>query len=314
MYILELSDAAGAHQASFHLTDEHVQRKAIDVVFDVIGADPHDLTMNSLIAAQDADRVRAIQQELFDEDGQGKFIRENVRLTAHGQDIYPDRPLRDAFAANGAEPAILHARIEIAGDSAFSNDSKLEQFARMVFLHQIAEGLPLEVTVDHPAIQPLLAWAERESLIEIDVKSTAYKLTDKGKLAHAEQLAEAQDLIRRYDIFSDVDADSSGSVHFDTGLGRDLRVPVFEMEGVDPFRARLLIGLNDGEFRDSNWSENALKESWYNEVFESVEKAPPVGDIGKDKLRSIIEQGKKVLRSEIHTGHIDSNDGNLRWS
>jgi hypothetical protein len=314
MYILELSDAAGSHQATFRLTDGHLQRKAIDVVFDVIGADPHDLTKNNLISAKDADGVRAIQHELFGKDEQGKFIRDNVRLTADGKDIDPDRPLRDAFAANGAEPAILHARVETVGASTCSNDSKLMQFARLVFLHQIAEGFPLEVTVDHPEIQPLIEWAERESLIEIDVKRTAYKLTEKGRRAHGEQLSEAQELIRRYDIFSDVDADSSGSVHFDTGLGRDLRVPVFEMEGVDPFRARLLIGLNDGEFRDSNWSENALKESWYNEVFESVEKAPPVAEIGEDKLRNIIEQGKKVLRSEFGSGQTDSDDRNLRWS
>ena len=38
---------------------------------------------------------------------------------------------------------------------------------------------------------------------------------------------EAQDLIKRFDIFGDVDVDSQGTARFDTGLGRDLRVPIY---------------------------------------------------------------------------------------
>jgi hypothetical protein len=303
VYILELSDPAGVHKVEFQLTPRHLERKAVDVVFDVFGADPEYLTSNQLIAPEAADDVRKIQSALFDEDDQGRFIRDNVRLTAEGKDLDPDRPLRDAFPKSGEGFGTCHARVEyLDGERPETTDAKVLQFAKMLLLHQIAEGAPLDVTVEHPELQPLVEWAEKNQLIEIDVKKAAYKLTAKGKNMHDEQLAEAQELIKRYDIFGDVDVDASGAVHFDTGLGRDLRVPIFELEGVDPFRARFVIGLNDGEWKDTNWIENALKESWYSEVFAPVERAPSLEDIGEEQLRSIIDQGKKKLRSENYAG------------
>jgi len=86
---------------------------------------------------------------------------------------------------------------------------------------------------------------------------------------------------------------------FDTGLGRDLRVAVFDYEGVDPFRARFLLGINDGEWNNlSNWYECITDENWFATLFKPVESAPDGDEIGRDLLRSIIDQGKTALRSE----------------
>jgi hypothetical protein len=299
LYVFQVSDPGGAHVVDFHLTPALVEQKAIDVVFDVLGADPQDLSRKNLINPQQTDDVAAIQQCLFDEDDQGKFIRDDVRITAFGKDLDPDRPLLESFWK--VPQGILPAKIETASAGAIDKplDRRVEEYARLVFLHQIAEGKSLDVTVEHPELQPLIDWAEKEQLIEIDVKRAAYKLSPRGKDEQYQQLVEAQDLVKRFDIFGDVDMDSSGKAHFDTGLGRDLRVAVYESEGVDPFRARLLIGLNDGEWANSDWPSVIMRADWYDRIFEPIEKAPSPQEIGESALRSVIEQGKKTLRDEL---------------
>lgn len=297
MYVLQLTDSAGAHSVAFRLDEKHLDTKAIDIVFDVVGADPEVLKNSNVISAEQTADVRALQKEIFDQDSQGRFIRDSVRITTQGKDIDPDRPLREAFEANGNGASKCDAKLEkLSGEDIVE---RMEKFGRMFLLHQVAEGAPLDVTVDHPEIQSLLAWAEAEQLIEIDVKKAAYKLTEKGKRQHQRQLDEAQELIRRYDIYSDVDVDAEGKVHFDTKLGADLRVPIYEMEGVDPFRARFMIGLNDGEFRESDWTKMALSEAFYKEVFTPIETAPSISEIGDGKLTAILQEGKKVLRADM---------------
>lgn len=175
---------------------------------------------------------------------------------------------------------------------------KMVEFARQLFIQLIAEGKPIDVTHDVPELQSLIQWGEREQLIEIDVQKASYKLTSKGVALHQAQLKEAEDLIRRYDIFGDVDVDSSGTAFFDTGLGKDLRVPVFEVEGVDPFRARFLVGLNDGEFNDEDLAQVAFDMNWYDKVFKPIEMAPTAEDIGQSRLMSVVDQGKAKLRAE----------------
>lgn len=183
----------------------------------------------------------------------------------------------------------------------------MENFARMFFLHQIAEGKPLDVIADHPEIQSLIEWAEKEELIEVDVKGACYKLTEKGRELQQSQIAEAQDLIRRYDIYGDVDMDSAGKARFDTGLGYDFRVPIWEMEGIDPFRARLLLGMNDGEWKDADWPALALNESFYDETFAPIEAAAATADVGEEKLRAIMEQAKRILRDDPTLSALSEN-------
>ena len=155
------------------------------------------------------------------------------------------------------------------------------------------------VTKELAELSDVIAWAEKEGLIEIDVEKAAYKLTEKGKRRHASYIEEAQDLILRYDIFADVDVDSSGQAHFDSNLGRDLRVAIYEIEGINPYRARFLLGLNDGEWdKVDNWTELISDEKWYREIFAPVDSAPSVDDVGQAKLQRILDEGKAKMRHE----------------
>jgi hypothetical protein len=48
--------------------------------------------------------------------------------------------------------------------------------------------------------------------------------------------------------------------------------------------------------------ESALDPTWYQEQFKSVEKAPGLDQIGRDKLNAIQDAGKAVLRRELDRG------------
>lgn len=311
-YLLSLSDDGQQHMVIFTLPENIVRHNAIDVVIDVIGDENIDeLVAKNLVAEGYVDDLRALQRIIFDKDQQGIFIRESISFTANNADLNPDAPLMQAFAP-AMRDGVKYFRSDItviggasgsssgqSGSASASTVNNPKEFSATFFLHQICVGRQLDVTKDHIELDETLKQAERDGLVEVDVKQASYRSTPKGKAKHDEIRSEAQNLIKRYDIYCDVDVDSSGTARFDTGLGRDLRVPVYEFEGVDPFRARFLLGLNDGEWdKMEDWTDVVEDPKWYASIMEPIERAPSVDEIGRSKIQSIVEQGKAKLREE----------------
>lgn len=319
-YLLSLSDDAQEHMVIFTLPENIVRHNAIDVVIDVIGDENiEELVAKNLVAEGYIDDLRALQRMIFDKDEQGIFIRESISFSANHAELNPDAPLMQAFApalrdgvkyfrsdisvidaANGSSGSASSGAAGSASGGASKNAlHNPKEFSNTFFLHQICVGRQLDVTKDHIELDETLKQAEKEGLVEVDVKQASYRSTPKGKAKHDAIMNEAQDLIKRYDIYCDVDIDSSGTARFDTGLGRDLRVPVYEYEGVDPFRARFLLGLNDGEWdKMDDWTDVVEDPKWFATIMEPIERAPSVDEIGRGKIQSIIEQGKAKLREE----------------
>jgi hypothetical protein len=321
-YLVHLTDSSGEHTVLITLSEEEVQKTAVDVVFDIIGCDkPEELVKEGVVSEAQLEDLKIFQRLIFARDDQGLFIRDGIEFKANGKDLNPDVAFNEVFvpaeseglkylrcelaiSAPEAIPVVTSVKSKSSSDIATaqkeSQEQQMKAFARIMFLHQIALGSTIDVTKDHPEIDEVIAWAEREELIEIDVQKAAYRLTAKGKALYEGYVQEAQDLIKKFDIYGDVDLDSSGTVRFDTGLGNDLRVALFELNGVDPFRARFLIGLSDGEWDQlSNWQEVIQDVSWYERMFEQIEQAPSVDDIGRDTLLHIQDEGKAMLRREL---------------
>jgi hypothetical protein len=328
-YLLHLADAAGQYMAVLTLQEAAVKAHAIDVVFDMIGYDNLDeLAAADVVPSGQIDDLKALQQIIFDRDDQGLFIRDGISFFADNRELDPDTPMVSSFVAaerDGSKymrcdlvitggpqpepkPALAGAGLSQSRTSAQlsepapagkGTENITSEFARILFLHQIAIGFVIDVTKSFPELTDVMKYAESKGWIEVEVSKVAYKLTAEGRKVYDRYMSEAQDLIRRFDIYADVDVDSSGRARFDTGLGKDLRVPAFEMEGVDPFRARFLLGLIDGEWNQlSNWMELFEDQNWYAEIFDPVERAPSVEDIGRSRMESIIDQAKAVLRQQ----------------
>jgi hypothetical protein len=306
-YLIRLTDAENQHMVLITLPDEEVEKSAVDVIFDTVGNENLEALVNdNIINAGQLDDLHAFQKVIFDRDEQGIFIRNGIDIFANGKPLDPDSSFKSTFIPAELEGmkylrcdlVVKGAKIAVAKPPA-SKDDQTEEFAKLMFVHQIAIGSPIDVTKDYPEIATVIAWAEKANLVEIDVKKASYKLTDPGRLYHDRMVQEAQDLIKKYDIFCDVDVDLNGAPHFDTGLGKDVRVPIFELSGVDPFRARFLIGLNDGEWdKLSNWIELCHDKSWYETIFEAVEQAPSIEEFGRTNLLRILDEGKAAVRQE----------------
>lgn len=308
-YLLGLTDASRSSMVVLALAEPIVRHAAAEVVFEVLANTNYDeLSAADVVAAGQIDDFKAFQRIIFERDEQGLYIKDGISFKANGHDLDPDAPMIDSFVpAERDGKKYMRCDLVLEGAAvpqpatapSMSQEEQVRQFARMMFLHQIASGALIDVTKPYAELLDLIKYAEQKGLIEVDVKSVAYKLTDEGKRLHQQYISEAQDLIARFDIYADVDLDSSGNAHFGTGLGKDLRIPAFELEGVDPFRARFIIGLNDGEWNDlDNWTQLCQDPDWYVEIFAAVEIAPSIEDIGRKRLESIIEQAKALLREQ----------------
>jgi len=305
------------------LAQRDVQKSAIDLVFDYLGCEqPAQLIESGILPQGQLKDFEAIQQILFDKDEQGLYIRDGVNLKANGLELDPDATISGAFrpashdgveyrrcdlSVAGTIPGIAPSGSDGTGydtnnggtSNASSQTGSIEELSRLMFLHQISVGRLIDVTKELAELHDIIKWAETDGLIEIDVEKVAYKLTEKGKRRHDSYIEEAQNLIIRYDIFSDVDIDSSEHIFFDSGHGRDLRVPIYELEGIDPYRARFVLGLNDGEWDTlDDWSEKCASESWYREIFEPIDSAPSLENFSESLLMKVLEQGKAKMRQE----------------
>ncbi len=312
-FLLKLSDAAQRHLAVLSLSEKDVSKSSIDIVFEIIGIeDPHRLVKQNILPEGQVEELKALQRIIFDQDGDGRFIREDINFKANGADLNPDAPISSSFIKAQREnldykrcDLVVYGGLvsDVQASSENSNEPNgqrvsVDELANLMFLHQLAIGKHVDVTKEIPELSGVISRAEKAGLIEIDIKTAGYKLTDMGKRRHDSYIEEAQNLIRKYDIYGDVDLDSNGTVHFDTDLGQDLRVPVFEKEGIDPFRARFLLGLNDGEWDQvENWPELIEDTKWYDQIFRPIETAPSIEDIGNGKLEHIIDRAKAKLRS-----------------
>lgn len=303
-YLLQVADQGSGHMMVLSLDQSAAQKAAIDVVFDILGNEnPEELAASGILPEGQIDEFKSLQKVIFDRDDQGLFIRDGINMQANGAELNPDASMASAFLpAKKDDVEYRRCNLVIGGakiDSSNEQQGSIDELGRLMFLHQIARGALIDVTKELAELSDVIAWAEKDGLIEIDVEKAAYKLTEKGKRRHQSYIEEAQDLILRYDIFADVDMDSSGETHFDTNLGRDFRVAVYEVEGINPYRARFLLGLNDGEWdKVENWTELINDEKWYREIFAPVDTSPSVEDIGQAKLQRILEDGKAKMRQE----------------
>jgi len=314
-YVLSLCDDRRQHLVVFTLREADVKRPAADFFFEIVASPPEQLADDGIISAGQSDDLLAMQERLFAEDSQGLFIREDVSISSNGNGLNPDEPLKNAFieadregtkymrsetiVATATKSQVATGPTSQTADEEQNAMQRVVAFARIWFIWQIAHGYPIDVTKDDPDLADSIAEAEKNGWIEIDTKKAVYALTAKGLDLFRSYKEECQDLVRRYDIYGDVDVDSAGNVRFDTELGRDLRIPIFELAGVDPFKARLLLGLNDGEWRDiPDWTSHYQTREFYDKLLQDVAYAPAIDDIGKDVLVRIMDSGKAELRAD----------------
>ena len=134
---------------------------------------------------------------------------------------------------------------------------------------------------------------ELESLSFIAPSRTEdrYEIISKGRGFLGNLIAETESYIRRFDVFSDIlPGRGLQPTVFDSGRGLDLRVQIFQDQGIDPFRAVFLLRMYDGildGYKDS-WRADIHEPEFFNKLLE------PTLDhnrVDNDDLDWVIDQG-----------------------
>ncbi len=302
-YLVEVTDDAKTGKLVLPLQKPAVQQAAIDFVFDVLGAqDPGQLARDMHLTEADLALLTRLQGTIFEKDGDELIIREGVSFEANHEILDPDAMLEEYFVPRrrpGSDTEVYVCVIEIvSGGSDRAQRRQMLPFQLLFMLHRFKRGY--EIRADEvDLLRELTDEAENRGLLQFDMGKSSFVLAPDGEQAYKNLVTEAQDLVKRFDIYADVDLEFRGDVHFGTGSGQDLRVPMYQLAGVDPFRARFVLGLNDGEWDDlQDWPRRILDSGWFDEVFAYVEQCPTIEDIGRQQLERVHDAGRRELRGE----------------
>jgi len=211
-------------------------------------------------------------------------------LTMFRIDAYAEaKPLLDLVVERRYE--VLARFEEDGGDT----DTLLEWLRGLILLYFIDKhDFGLSAAPEEDADRELLPIAyglRSRGLIAAAEESPQFEITSEGITLLGQIISETEGYIDRYGVFDDVLYDLDvGTVEFGTGLGEDLRVQVYQNEGVDSIRAVFLLRLYDStlDAYSVGWRELIYKIEFIDEVLRPVLDHTQVAD---DLADWIIEAG-----------------------
>jgi hypothetical protein len=303
---LHLTLIAGRDRATLHLPDDAATAPALDVIL-ALADSPAELVARGWLASGETAALTAVQQALFHRDAEGAFIRDGVDLQGPAGGLDPDAPLGRATQPQAGGEATLTVTIVSPGSDAATDSGgdgpdqaeMMAEYQTLFALFQLAAGALIDVTKDDPFLTETLKRLEKAKWIDINVDRAAWELSAAGKAEVARIRQQARQLITRFDIFADVD-DAGSTPRFGSGAGADWRIPVYELAGVDPFQARFILGLNDGEWTGlPDWPEKTASAAWYDAIFAPVAEAPAVDAIGRARLQRVMQAGSDIVHDTL---------------
>ena len=226
---------------------------------------------------------------LKSEDAVASLVPAQPRLRTSSENslalfLYPEYPVLQIAEAEGwdaGEPDLL---------------DWLRTCTTMYFLDKHEAALPQSSEVGcNDALRQQIERIEELNLVAPANLSGSTEITPEGRRFIGSLLAETESYIDRYDLFKDVwwDQDTL-SPEFGTGVGEDLRVSAFLLEGLDPVRTVFLLRLYDGtldEFKDS-WQEQMSDPAFFDQILQPVLNRFVVEE---EVLEAILEEGFGLL-------------------
>ena len=227
----------------------------------------------------------------------------------HGAEVTLDGRIDGWLAERGAAPRLLDLVMEqlptpldYAVHRGYAGDATallrwLEETAVLYFLWQRPETARI-CTTENAALADVLQRLDGQGYVNIHDGEA--EVTPGGE-QHLEQLiAEAESYVDRYDLFSDVLVGAAaGSHRFGTGRGIDLRVPVYEAEGVDPLRAVFLLRIYDSSLEEAvgeDWKRAATDADFFREILAPVTDSE---DIDPIVLDAVIDDGFAMMEQAL---------------
>ena len=164
------------------------------------------------------------------------------------------------------------------------------------------------------ALLPIAESLVDEGLVERPAEPGPFEITELGQETIHEMTAEVENVLERYEAFGDVIHDpETGECDFGTGVGIDLRIPVYEAEAVSPVRAVLLVELCDGELArmSDDWRTAIHDREFFDALLLPVVERPLVDD---EDIDAIIDAGFAFMDQQAQEASLTDEDAQLRRS
>ena len=164
------------------------------------------------------------------------------------------------------------------------------------------------------ALLPIAQTLVDEGLMERPTESGPFEITELGHETIHEMTAEVENVLERYEVFGNVLYDpETGECEFVTGVGDDLRIPVYEAEAVSPVRAVLLVELCDGELArmSDDWRTAIHDREFFDALLLPVVERPLVDD---EDIDAIIDAGFAFMEQQAQEASLADEDAQLRRS
>ncbi len=146
---------------------------------------------------------------------------------------------------------------------------------------------------DTVGVEQVADWAVMQGYLDLSAKQVGrdykgvYARTEAGTKLVRGVVRETDELIRKYDHFADVTLDDEPPL-FRTGRGDDLRLWVYQAEGLEPLRGAFLMNLENGYY-DKDWQRVFQDDAWFRELLTIAGAPCPVP---AQKLERIIRAGR----------------------
>ena len=227
--------------------------------------------------------------------GDGPEIRLESRVAGH---LSIRRIGDEAVVSAPTLHLVIHQTYDVLGRFADWGSGEgellrwLQQHTLLYYMDKHGFRLPV-APLDEPdlGLVPIAEKLTARHLIAASEESGVYEFTKEGATVIEQMIEEAESYIDRFDLFGDVLVDmDSEEMEFGSGYGEDLRVQVYDSEGVDPVRAVLLLRLYDSTLDAylETWREEVHREQFFNEILRPVLDSARVED---DLVGLVIESG-----------------------
>ena len=137
---------------------------------------------------------------------------------------------------------------------------------------------------------------QAQGLLATSPTEEIYEITPAGRDYIGHLMRETESYIRNFDVFGDViPGNGLRPTEFGTSRGMDLRVQVFDAEGIDAHRAVFLLRMYDGtlDSYETSWRSRIETEDFFDML---LEPALDASRVDEDALDRVLEAGYGSVR------------------
>ena len=168
-------------------------------------------------------------------------------------------------------------------------------YLHYVILNQHIKSIPLSALRGN--LRAALDYCLNQNLVLVDEgedSSISISVTEQGLRKITQLEEECQYYIDNYDIFARVHIDE-GFINFESDEGMDLRMAAMRYDGLNPYRANMVINLFTGVYDDhaDSWQNEILSEKFFARYFSGATVGEP--ELSPEGFERVMLEGKRNI-------------------